>query len=651
MISSALTFYITTFMISITIVLFTIVRQRTDKPQNRIFLAMMLILALNTVTQGIFEIVQPDLQSSDGAFLTEQICDYFYFLLHTALCPAFFVYVEHVTKRFEKIRRDTWMALSLPFIITEIAAATNPLTGWVYYYDSDRSFVRNWAEWGIYAAAAFYFALAFFMLMRSWRAMTNKRKLALLYFFSVTIGGVVVQAIDMNIKSELFCESIGILGLMIAVENEDDRLDATTGFGNRFAFQSDLNTALSLNQPMHLICLRITNAETILRTTGAENSKMIVELIAPFLKTLVPRYLIYIVNPETIMLTIPRRDGLRAVEIAGEVASRFRKPWEWQDSELPLRAVVLCAELHTNVRTVSEALYMADSPAPDGMEGRVLVGKDLDYLMRRAEVEAAVTRGIEQGNYFVCYQPTYHADGTLHGAEALIRLHDPELGNLYPDEFIPAAEKLGVIGELDCVVLKEVCRLLASGLAERCGIDSVNVNLSVLHCMQPEFIKRINSIIEESGIEKHLINFEITESAAAEDYELLSAIISDLKREGYKFSMDDYGTGYANMRAIYSLDFDVVKIDKSLLWNAGKNELGRVLLENSVRMIRQMHRRILVEGVETRAQIELLRTLGVDYLQGYYFSKPVPERTFLTLVLGEDEGQAEDNPEELPAAE
>ncbi len=93
--------------------------------------------------------------------------------------------------------------------------------------------------------------------------------------------------------------------------------------------------------------------------------------------------------------------------------------------------------------------------------------------------------------------------------------------------------------------------------------------------------------------------------------------------------MDDYGTGYSNMQSIFSLDFDVVKIDKSILWSVNDGKLGGIILENSVRMIKQMKRRILVEGVETLEQAELLNKLGVDYLQGYYFSKPVPKGDFI----------------------
>ena len=158
------------------------------------------------------------------------------------------------------------------------------------------------------------------------------------------------------------------------------------------------------------------------------------------------------------------------------------------------------------------------------------------------------------------------------------------------------------------------------------------MNLSVVHCMRPGFVEEINGIADKYGIRKRMINFEVTESVAASDYEIFSNVIFRLKKEGFMFSMDDYGTGYSNVNSIFTLDFDVIKIDKSILWGAETNELGMTILENTIRMIQQMKRKILVEGVETQEQKKLLEKLKVDYLQGFYFSKPIPKKEFLKLI-------------------
>ena len=181
-------------------------------------------------------------------------------------------------------------------------------------------------------------------------------------------------------------------------------------------------------------------------------------------------------------------------------------------------------------------------------------------------------------------------------------------------------------------MLDSVCKFIKTGVPQQNGLSSISVNLSVTQCLRPGFIERINRIVEENGVEKSFINFDIVESIAASDYRILSGVITRLKKDGFMFSIDDYGTGSSNVSAVFSLDMDVIKIDKSLLWNSKKNERGMIILENTIRMIQLMRKKILVEGVETSAQLELLKCLNVNYLQGFYFSKPLPKAAFVELI-------------------
>ncbi len=629
-----LALFISALLICVTSVIFTVIQQRTDKLQNKIYLILISIVGLNAVSQITRVFVDPVRMDSDGAFFLFRLCDYTYFVLHTALSPMFFLYVCIVCGYGGKgpvFRRN--LLLASPFIITELLAVINPFTRWVYSYNEARVFNREWAENLIYFAAAFYFGLSFFRLIFTWRALTAKRRTALIYFFIIVVVGVILQFVNISIKSELFAEALALLGVMIAIESEDDRIDIDTGIYNRKALQSDLSTALLNKRNIDIICVKITNIDLLEHTSSSDNSDGIQIVIAGFLRTLVPRYCIYNTSPGTFILTVLDGDHSRSLKMAEIISKRFNNSWTLGENSLLLNAVVMLSESPERIKNPADVFYMADSPVPTNLDKKVLSGRDLDYLMRRSAVENALARGLEEGNFEVYYQPTYSlAERRLHGAEALIRLHDSIIGNVYPDEFIPIAEQNGLIDDIDDFVLREVCSFIKSGVPARLGIDCINVNLSVIECMQPGFVKHINTITDEYDIDKNRINFEITESIAASNYETLSRVVASLKADGFHFSMDDYGTGYSNMRAIFMLDFDVVKIDKSILWSAEESELGKIILESSVHMIKQMHRQILVEGVETETQIELLKQLSVDYLQGYFFSKPIPKAEFIQLV-------------------
>ena len=611
---------------------YTLIQRQTDKRQNKYFIIIVVILLVNSIT-GIFSAL------SDGKVFSQnnikhvfQISRYVYFITHTALCPMFYYYVSEVNL-FSKLRNDfkSWF-VSLFFILTEVLALTNPLTHWVYSIDENNNFNREWGEGLIYLAALFYSVFAFAILIISWNVISTKRKTALFFFFVLVAVGVVIQLVFKNVKVEVLCESLGFIGVLMSVENEDDRIDFGTGFYNRAALNLDIQGCLAHNRKVDIIGIHIVNYDIINRLVGSEETNVIGDILSDYLKSKVHRYYIYATSMDTLVITLYDKSEEEVDKLTGEIVERFSEPWDYKDFRIMLNPKIICASIPKQISTTAELFYMMDNPPPHNIEKTLLKGDDLNYIIRRQAIENAISRGFNENSFEVYYQPTFHLNRKLHGAEALVRMHDKELGNIYPDEFIPIAEQTGLIDDIDDYVLEEVCKFFKTGIPKKYGIDNINVNLSVLQCMRPGFVENINRIVEKSGIDKKLINFEITESIAADDYQTLSDVIYRLKNVGFLFSMDDYGTGYSNVSAVFSLNLDVIKIDKSILWGAEKSELGMIILENTIRMIRQMKKKILVEGVETKEQIELLEKLGVDYLQGFYFSKPVPKTEFINYI-------------------
>lgn len=625
--------YMAALLLGATCLIYTIIQSRTDRPQNKVYIFMLALVMINSATGIISDLLYPYKEISGAAYVIYRAMYFAYFLFHTALCPSLCYYVLCVTGELTGFNKKKTILYGSGFLVTEFFVLLNPWTHWVFYFDEKGDFCRNWAETLIYLAAAVYFVLALCKLMFSWKALTKRRRRALLYFFILVIAGILIQLLFMNIKSELFSEALALMGIMLAVESEDDRLDADTGFYNRKALLMDLNNYIKAGKVFQVICVKVTNAEIIQRVTGSENSDILSEIVAGYFKSLLPRYYIYHTNPDTFMLICMDKDPLWTQRLSETVCERFEANWDCQDTGIVLDAVVMRAEIPRQLHTAEAVFFMADSPIPQGLSKKLLTDDDLGYLIRRSDVEHAIHTGFDNGNFEVYYQPTYYLEGQrIHGAEALIRLHDDVLGFIPPDEFIPIAEQIGMIDQIGDFVLREVCGFLKSGIPSRYGMDCINVNLSVIQCMQQGFVGHILEIIEEYGIDKRMINFEITESVAANDYHVLNSVVKELKDNGMLFSMDDYGTGYSNIQSIFSLDFDVVKIDKSILWGAQESEMGRIILENSTHMIHQMRRKILVEGVETQNHIQMLKPLGVDYLQGYYFSRPVPKQKLIEII-------------------
>ncbi|MBR4514236.1 MAG: EAL domain-containing protein [Lachnospiraceae bacterium] len=619
-------------LICVVNLVYTLIEHRTDKVQNKIYIIIISILIINSVSLLWTADCKEKLDTSELARVGIYVSRYIYFATHTALCPMFFYYVCSVSGVQFRLSNLKSILLSMFFVITEFLALTNPVTRVIYTVDDDYGFHRNWGEYLIYLAAAVYYVMTFVILFSSWDVLSGKRRLAMVFFFLLAGSGVLVQLFMPDFKIEILTEAIGFTGVLVAVENEDDRIDFGMGFYNRAALNLDMKSCVHNIRLVSLIIIRISNTEIVSKMTGKENMGIISDIVGGYLTSIVKRYNIYVPNPDTFVLAVYDKSVRDVEKMAQEISEKFDTPWEYGDMNIPLYATLMLTDIPGRISSGAELFYMIDSPLPKDIDKKILSGADLDYLIRRQAVESAVSRGLDENSFEVYYQPTYHVDGKLHGAEALLRMHDSKLGNVFPDEFIPVAEQIGLIDDIDDYVLDCVCKFVKTGVPQKYGMDSINVNLSVMQCMKPGFVERVSGIVESNGVDKHFINFEITESIAASDYRILSNVIKRLKADGFMFSMDDYGTGYSNVSAVFSLNLDVVKIDKSLLWNAEKDELGMVILENTIRMIQQIKKKILVEGVETISQIELLKYLKVDYLQGFYYSKPIPKDDFVKLI-------------------
>ena len=620
-------------IISATCIIFTLLRRRFDKLQNKVYMRILLVLVLNSFTGILGVLMDPGGGGSQGVRTLTEICAYLYFITHGALCPLLACYVLCVSGR---IRRYTWkrnLLLLLPFIVTELLMLTNPLNHWSYYYDARMVFHRNWGEVFLYASAVFYLVFVMVAFFQSWKVIHPRRRFAISWFLAMVVAGAIIQLTRIDIQVELFAESMAALGLMLTVENEDDLIDGETGIYNRKALRLEMINLLANRQAFHVLCVKLRNADLIRRMTGSTHTETLSRLLMAEFARRVPRYQVYQTAPDTFLLTVLDLDRVRALRLARDLSARFEESWSFQNTDILLDAVIVLASVPDEIGSTADLFNLVDCPLPPDQDKKLFYGEYLSYLLRRRAVENAIQRGLDQSGFQVFYQPTYDIDGpTVHGAEAMVRLRDEQLGMLMPDEFIPIAEQIGLINDVDDYVLREVCAFLAEGTPAELGVGCINVNLSVLQCIQPGFAEHVQQIVAESGVERSLVNFEITESVGAEDYNTLGAVIRQFKSQGFRVYMDDYGTGYSNIQSIFSMDFDVIKIDKSILWGAQKSELGMIILENSVRMIRQMGRKILVEGVETEEQIGLLRKLGVDYLQGYYFSKPIPKEEFIALL-------------------
>ncbi len=266
----------------------------------------------------------------------------------------------------------------------------------------------------------------------------------------------------------------------------------------------------------------------------------------------------------------------------------------------------------------------------------VIDEKIIDKMFYRNSIEDVVRAAVKDKAFDVYYQPILNvAEGKFVSAEALVRLRRPDNENfISPEDFIPVAERCGLIHEIDDLVFEKVCSFIAKENLSSYGIRNVEVNLSGNEVVDRKTHARLIGKMEKYRIPPKFINFEITETAFINNDEAFKDNVQKLKEIGSTFSMDDFGSGYSNLLELLKMDYVMVKMDKEFIWNCldpDKPE-NRRMLEYSIGFLKDFGLHVLAEGVETIEQAKTLTEKGVEYLQGFYYSRPLPETEYIEFL-------------------
>ncbi|WP_166244251.1 GGDEF and EAL domain-containing protein [Paenibacillus turpanensis] len=245
-------------------------------------------------------------------------------------------------------------------------------------------------------------------------------------------------------------------------------------------------------------------------------------------------------------------------------------------------------------------------------------------MTERMQIVSSIRGAIERNEFFIEYQPKFNVrDGVMSGMEALVRWKSPELGFVSPALFIPIAEENGLIGAIGDWVLLTACRQMRQWQLEGYAPVPVSVNISFRQVQQSGFRDSVKAVLEETGLDAALLELELTESGIMSNVELSTSLLMELKSLGVSISIDDFGTGFSSLSYLQHFPIDTLKIDRSFVKEIPDSTKSMALTEAIVMMARSFRMRVVAEGVESEEQLQFIKSMGVNTVQGYYYSKPV----------------------------
>lgn len=422
--------------------------------------------------------------------------------------------------------------------------------------------------------------------------------------------------------------------------------DFLTGLYNRMRCENDLyeiiSDAIDNNTSGYMLFMDLDNFKHINDGLGHQYGDMLLRMISIGLQQI--EGIVnncYRVGGDEFIIIIKPEQMESAEKIINDIKKLFSMPWNINNTEYYSTMSMGIVRYPEDGRDVNELIKKADIAMYHAkQDGRNRIeyynGSEDSASMKRLDVEKNLRSAIAfgGGEFELYIQPIMDAmTGQCIGGESLIRWNSSELGFLMPMDFIPLAEHLGLIVIIGEYFLKKACRI--NKMWSDMGISkTLHVNLSVVQLVQNNVVETVSNIIRETGVDPANIILEITESLAINDMDNMKRVIKELKKLGVGIALDDFGTGYSSLSYIKKMNFDIIKVDKNFIDDITTNDYSQTFIKLITELSDKLGAKVCVEGVEDAEQLEVLKTMNVNMIQGYYYGKPMTCEEFQEKFLG-----------------
>ncbi|MBQ7070998.1 MAG: EAL domain-containing protein [Ruminococcus sp.] len=633
-------FDVCAFLVLCIIIFSMIVRKLLKGRTNKMFLALVIITLSCTVMDMLSVVpLKPLGGTSDGVRIA---ASYGYYIIHAMILPAYAIFIGLVSGTWYVHMRNNMRAkllFCLPFAVNIILVLINPFTHWIMDFP-DGQYHRGPHVWIIYAIAFIYMLNTFSYLVKHKETIDRSRMIAFTSIYPITLFATVIQFFMPSHLIEMFSLTTSLLILMFFVIKPEESFDAASGARNITAFKDDTKKLYFEGNTGSVLLIKVKNDNSLVTLYGLNAHQNVVRKAVSRMERVFKEqgskgylYSIYYLSY-----------GLFAVLMTGEydpdklcsdIENALSKPIRLGDVGFSFENSLCFLDIPKDIRTHEELMSFVDTYDKSEVESGSIIYSNLgekDKIRFKFDIDKYIERGFANDNFKVYFQPIYSIkQKRFISAEALLRLIDDEIGFISPALFIPAAEKSGAIYQIGDFVIDSVFRFIRDHDLEKLGLEYIEINISTMQCMKEDFVDNVKKKMREYGISNKSFNFEITETASDFLQDVLSRTVTKLHNAGIEFAIDDYGTGYSNLQRILQEPIKIIKLDKSLADDIA-NVRTRAVLMRTMQMITAIGAESVIEGVETKETAEWFIANRCDYIQGYYYARPMPENEFVDFI-------------------
>ena len=567
-----------------------------------------------------------------------------FYILQIIAPTCMFFYIHSLRNLSAEYMKKLHFIVLIPagFMILMILA--NIFTGWLFFINDEGYYTLGPYYIIMYAYAGVLLAV---MLISGYVFRRQFSRTAFMVIHEVTVVAVICMLIQVHYYSILmtgFAVGLVITIFIFTVQNPYNYTDNITGLYDLSFFRDYINHLSGRKHRYQAAGLYLGNLQEINDNLGAEAGNRLLKNIADGLKSAAVRDSVFRVEDNRFVII---SDSLRRhIVICERMRKLVSKVNASESMPRKLNAVIIGISqadyFSDSEKLLSYFKYLEEKEQPSDLPD-VISATDgtLSGYVKDQEIRRYLAEAVEKDLFEIRFQPVYSLDEERFvSMEVLSRLRHEKMGYISPDLFISYAEQNGLISRLGLLQIKKVCSFVKEHRTQLLGIDDIKINLSPAEILTPGNISKILTTIGSYGIDPTGFQFEITENLSTSYESSLMREVRRLNNSGIGLCMDDFGSGYANLCSVLKLPFTTIKLDKSMLDGTGSNSRIRYFYSNIVSILHEMGFRVVAEGVETEEELAFVRECGVNYVQGYYYSKPLtPEDTLLLLENEKNEGR------------
>ena len=616
-------------------------RKMTKGSANQLFILTVLLSLFSAVADLGMEITSNMAPMPESVRMICSISTYAYLTIRNANNVVLLLFLLALTRTTFLLRKK-WVqiTLCLPYICILVMLVQNIFTHNAFSVTAEEGYTRGPLMLAFYGIALFYGLMGLAYCIYCRRFLPLNKWSSLLAIYILVHLAVLIQFFYPKLLLEMFFTALGEMLIMLTIMRPEERMDSEVGMLSWASYQADLRNIILSREHVQIAVIQLLSCRELRNFLGDHSFNEYISEIANGIRALrwkhPYRIELYYERPGTIYLIADNDEGdlenlgQRLLSEANDGIKSYIDKGARFESQICL---IRCPD---DLQNVDDIISLGHTFQKHG-SGRQTVFHARDILNSQAftieaHIEEILNRAIKENHIVVYYQPIFDLrSGSFHSAEALARIIDPEYGLISPAIFIPAAETRGFIIPIGDMVLEQVFRFVSEHDLNDLGLSYIEINLSVAQCMETDLPEKIHMLQQKYDIDPSHINLEITETTFENINDIMVENIEKLVQKGYSFALDDYGIGYSNIQRINHLPLKLIKIDKSMLDEVSSAN-GQIILEHTIRMMQCIGKRLVAEGAETTHAIELLRSMGCDYIQGFYYSKPLPSSEFVAFL-------------------